>query len=553
MAFDIEAFQALNAQTAAALFDALPADPTAVLTPAPVANNYYTSDEYNAQITAALQAREAEGKAPLLDLGLGDGSALANGLGYGDVSTVGDGFGITAPEPIELLTQEEAAALHLSDEDFKDKMLEEAVTARGVLYDQVNNDPSSLEGMSLSQQLTFLYESNQRNGGSEAAYLTAANEIVDALGAPRERITDISARNSDVSHIRTDELSLLPNESGQIGVYGTTNDTITHPTNTGGVFDTLMRVASFIPSPFQPFAQGYVAITGVSDGDVTLSDALALAGVANFNPLAGLDNPLEGFTDGVNSALGIDAESAFALTDDVLLNLAEGDLKGAALSYADADMLPDLDGDSAIGDILASFDDNVLQPVRAALGPVGDAIGAVGSAIDDGITQRVIGGVKAAAEPLTTLVTGFGDSAQENILDPLSAFASTVDDEGTQRVIGGVKAAGDVLADVGEPIKEAIITGGDVLAEIGEPIKEAIITGGDALADVGEPIIGAVGDGLAAADDLISEALPSFNLDFSQIAGLFDMPQVSSTTAPTRTTDNLFGDLFKYTTEITRA
>ena len=375
----------------------------------------------------------------------------------------------------------------------------------------------------------------------------------------------------------------------------------------------LLSVMAFIP-PLAPFAKAAQVAISLSQGQVGLGDVLNIAGIANFNPLADITTQLNeaigvagtpfaitsntvntlanGDVEGAAAAYAIGAAAAavnsnlltkaeedatikyvasgdiddlldaelldveqsyFHIGDSVVNSLAEGDIEGAILDYVNVGMIPDIDLDSGIGESLANLGEAVFQPVIAALGPVGDAIGAVGSAIDDGITQRVIGGVKAAAEPITTLVTDVGDLAQENILDPLSAFASTVDDEGTQRVIGGVKAAGDVLADVGEPIKEAIITGGDVIADVGEPAIKAISDAGSAVNDFAQPAIDAVSDGLAAADDLISEALPSFNLDFSQIAGLFDMPQVSSTTAPTRTTDNLFGDLFKYTTEITRA
>ena len=374
----------------------------------------------------------------------------------------------------------------------------------------------------------------------------------------------------------------------------------------------LLSVMAFIP-PLAPFAKAAQVAISLSQGQVGLGDVLNIAGIANFNPLADITTQLNeaigvadtpfaitsntvntlanGDVEGAAAAYAIGAAAAavnsnlltqaeedatikyvasgdiddlldaelldveqsyFHIGDSVVNSLAEGDIEGAILDYVNVGMIPEIDLDSGIGESLANLGEAVFQPVIAALGPVGDAIGSVGSAIDDGITQRVIGGVKAAAEPLTTLVTDVGDLAQQNILDPLEDFASTVG----ETALGAVTTGGDVLADVGEPIKEAIITGGDVLADVGEPIKEAIITGGDVLADVGEPIIGAVGDGLAAADDLISEALPSFNLDFSQIAGLFNMPQVSSTTTPTRTTDTLFadyGDRFKYTTEITTA
>ena len=148
-----------------------------------------------------------------------------------------------------------------------------------------------------------------------------------------------------------------------------------------------------------------------------------------------------------------------------------------------------------------------------------------------------------AVEPLTSLVSDLGDVAQTEILDPLAAFGSDFED-----------GASDLLTDVAQPIEQAAVAVGDTIADVAEP---AIETVSDAIADVVEPAIETVSDALSAAEDAVSEAIPSTSidlpsLDLSIIAQLFDMPAVSFRDDPTRTTESLFGDLFKFKTEITR-
>jgi hypothetical protein len=581
MAFDLAAFQALMAANTIPDIDLDAIDLSenyADIEPAPQP----TEEEQ----LEALQAYTAS-NGPIVDLGLGDGSALADGLGYGDSSIVGDEFGITTPESVELLTQEEADGLHLSDEDFTAKLLEEAATARSALYDRVINDPSSLEGMSLSQQLTFLYENNQRNGGTEAEYLEAANEIVDASGVPRERLTDITGSNTLSTAYQKSELNLLPSSTGQIGVYGPSEFVYTPPDRSGGVFDTIMRVAAAIPSPFQPFAQGYVAIEGVSDGEITLQDALALAGVVN-------ENPLSGFTDGVNSALNIDPESAFALTDDVLVNLAEGDLQGAALDYANADMV-DVDLDSSIGNALASLDDNVIQPI-ASLGNelldpftgVLEPLSDIGSGINDAaqplieaassVEDAVVAtgdAIQTVADPIIDPIVAMGDVVQENIIDPAVQLASNFEDAARTPIT----AVGDAIQTVADPVIQAVNTVGDAAQEniidpvvaVGDVVQDVVIDPVVAVGDVVQDVvIDPIVDVAAQVEDVVSEAIPSLpdtpdlsdieypdiNIptpDLSFIPTLFSDLLASTGTTATDTTDmkSLFSDdLFKFKNEI---
>ena len=125
-------------------------------------------------------------------------------------------------------------------------------------------------------------------------------------------------------------------------------------------------------------------------------------------------------------------------------------------------------------------------------------------------------------------MSDLGDVAQAEILDPLAAFGSDFED-----------GASDLLTDVAQPIEQAAVAVGDTIA------------------DVAEPAIETVSDALAAAEDVVSEAIPSTSinlpsLDLSMIAQLFDVPAVSFRDDPTRTTESLFGDLFKFKTEITR-
>ena len=349
-----------------------------------------------------------------------------------------------------------------------------------------------------------------------------------------------------------------------------------------GISPILAVISAFIP-PLAPFAKAAQLAISVSDGDIGLGDFLNIAGAVGFNPLASLTEQVNevmgiagtplAITDSTVNALAngdseraladwalnagasavnrglqnnIDADrardasglaiddgsydtSAFNIGDSVVDSLVEGDLKGALLDYVNTGMLSDINIDLNLPDfsvppvlaaVAAAVDDYGIQPVVQA-----------GSALND------------AVEPLTSLVSDLGDVAQTEILDPLAAFGSDFED-----------GASDLLTDVAQPIEQAAVAVGDTIADVAEP---AIETVSDAIADVVEPAIETVSDALSAAEDAVSEAIPSTSinlpsLDLSMIAQLFDMPAVSFRDDPTRTTESLFGDLFKFKTEITR-
>ena len=336
----------------------------------------------------------------------------------------------------------------------------------------------------------------------------------------------------------------------------------------------LAVISAFIP-PLAPFAKAAQFAISASDGDIGLGDVLNIAGAVGFNPLASLTEQVNevmgiagtplAITDSTVNALAngdseraladwalnagasavnrglqnnIDADrardasglaiddgsydtSAFNIEDSVVDSLVEGDLKGALLNYVNTGMLSDINTDLNLPDFS-------VPPVLAA---IGDAVGAVGAAVDDYGIQPVVQAGSAlndAVEPLTSLVSDLGDVAQAEILDPLAAFGSDFED-----------GASDLLTDVAQPIEQAAVAVGDTIA------------------DVAEPAIETVSDALAAAEDVVSEAIPSTSinlpsLDLSMIAQLFDVPAVSFRDDPTRTTESLFGDLFKFKTEITR-
>ena len=336
----------------------------------------------------------------------------------------------------------------------------------------------------------------------------------------------------------------------------------------------LAVISAFIP-PLAPFAKAAQFAISASDGDIGLGDVLNIAGAVGFNPLASLTEQVNevmgiagtplAITDSTVNALAngdseraladwalnagasavnrglqnnIDADrardasglaiddgsydtSAFNIEDSVVDSLVEGDLKGALLNYVNTGMLSDINTDLNLPDFS-------VPPVLAA---IGDAVGAVGAAVDDYGIQPVVQAGSAlndAVEPLTSLVSDLGDVAQAEILDPLVAFGSDFED-----------GASDLLTDVAQPIEQAAVAVGDTIA------------------DVAEPAIETVSDALAAAEDVVSEAIPSTSinlpsLDLSMIAQLFDVPAVSFRDDPTRTTESLFGDLFKFKTEITR-
>ena len=224
------------------------------------------------------------------------------------------------------------------------------------------------------------------------------------------------------------------------------------------VLGVALPVLSVLPTPLAPAAQFAQASQRVVSGDGNVGDFLAALGAA------GVGGPLGGITDQVNTTLGLEGD--FRITDDVIAELAQGDVEGAALEYANTGMLPDVDADSAIGDVLASFDDTVLQPLSQ-----------------------------------------FGNE----LLDPLQ--------------------------DVVDPITGALAG-----------IDDAVI----------QPVI----QGAGALEDVVSEAIPSTSIDLpdvniSRIAQLFNglqginVPAVTFSDSPS-TTESLFGDLFKFDTEITR-
>jgi|SaaInlV_100m_DNA_5_1039725.scaffolds.fasta_scaffold08657_3 hypothetical protein len=224
------------------------------------------------------------------------------------------------------------------------------------------------------------------------------------------------------------------------------------------VLGVALPVLSVLPTPLAPAAQFAMSAQNVVSGDGNVGDLLAALGAA------GISNPLSAVTDQANTTLGLEGD--FRITDDVTSELAQGDVEGAALEYANTGMLPDIDTDSAIGDVLAAFDDTVLQPLSQ-----------------------------------------FGNE----LLDPLQ--------------------------DVIDPITGALAGLDDVAIQ---------------------PVVQAAG----ALEDVVSEAIPSTSIDLpevniSRIAQLFNglqginVPAVTFSDSPS-TTESLFGDLFKFDTEITR-
>ena len=125
------------------------------------------------------------------------------------------------------------------------------------------------------------------------------------------------------------------------------------------------------------------------------------------------------------------------------------------------------------------------------------------------------------------------------------------------------------LPEVVQPISDVLAAAEDVVSEaipsieIGNFDIDPDLSGLSAFDDaVIQPAVQAA----AAVEDVVSEAIPETNIetpeipsvDVSRIAGLFDgilglsVPRVSFSDQPNRTTESLFGDLFEFETEITR-
>jgi hypothetical protein len=277
------------------------------------------------------------------------------------------------------------------------------------------------------------------------------------------------------------------------------------------VLGVALPVLSVLPTPLAPAAQFAMSAQNVVSGEGNVGDLLAALGAA------GISNPLSTVTDQVNTTLGLEGD--FRITDDVTAELAQGDIEGAALEYANTGMLPDIDTDSAIGDALATFDDTVLQPLsqfgNELLDPLQDVI-----------------------DPITGALAGLDDAAIQPVISAVEAAGSIADDTVIQPVISAVEAAGSVADD-----------------EVIQPIVQAASAIDD---NVTQPIVQAAGD----LEDVVSEAIPSTSIDLpevniSRIAQLFNglqginVPAVTFSDSPS-TTESLFGDLFKFDTEITR-
>lgn len=262
------------------------------------------------------------------------------------------------------------------------------------------------------------------------------------------------------------------------------------------VLGVALPVLSVLPTPLAPAAQFAMSAQNVVSGDGNVGDLLAALGAVES--FAGVGSLFEGVTDKVNTTLGLEGD--FRITDDVIAELAQGDVEGAALEYANTGMLPDIDTDSAIGDVLAAFDDTVLQP----LSQFGNEL----------------------LDPL------------QDVIDPITGALAGLDDAAIQPVISGIEAAGSIADD-------AVI----------QPVVQAASAIDD---NVTQPIAQAAG----ALEDVVSEAIPSTSIDLpevniSRIAQLFNglqginVPAVTFSDSPS-TTESLFGDLFKFDTEITR-
>ena len=349
----------------------------------------------------------------------------------------------------------------------------------------------------------------------------------------------------------------------------------------------LVAILAILPTPLQPFAQAAQAAAGVADGDVTFSDVLNLAGAA------GIPNPISSVTNTLNDSLGL-ADSAFALTDDVLVNLAEGDLQGAALDYANADMV-DVDLDSSIGNALASLDDNVIQPI-ASLGNelldpftgVLEPLSDIGSGINDAaqplieaassVEDAVVAtgdAIQTVADPIIDPIVAMGDVVQENIIDPAVQLASNFEDAARTPIT----AVGDAIQTVADPVIQAVNTVGDAAQEniidpvvaVGDVVQDVVIDPVVAVGDVVQDVvIDPIVDVAAQVEDVVSEAIPSLpdtpdlsdieypdiNIptpDLSFIPTLFSDLLASTGTTATDTTDmkSLFSDdLFKFKNEI---
>ena len=292
------------------------------------------------------------------------------------------------------------------------------------------------------------------------------------------------------------------------------------------VLGVALPVLSVLPTPLAPAAQFAMSAQNVVSGDGNVGDLLTALGAA------GISNPLSAVTDQVNTTLGLEGD--FRITDDVTSELAQGDVEGAALEYANTGMLPDIDTDSAIGDVLAAFDDTVLQPLsqfgNELLDPLQDVI--------DPITGALAGLDDSVIQPLIAGITSAGSIAGNAIIQPAVQAASVVDDSVIQPVISGIGTAGSIVDD-------AVI----------QPVVQAASAIDD---NVTQPIAPAAG----ALEDVVSEAIPSTSIDLpevniSRIAQLFNglqginVPAVTFSDSPS-TTESLFGDLFKFDTEITR-
>ena len=300
----------------------------------------------------------------------------------------------------------------------------------------------------------------------------------------------------------------------------------------GSIMDVAAPVLSAIPNPFQPVAQMYQAMKGLNDG-IDINDVLAITGAAN------IDNPISAITEGLNTALGIDPESAFALTDGVVANLTEGDLQGAALDYINSDMV-DVNLDSSIGNALASFDDIALQPIvslgnelldplQSLLEPVSETVSNIGSTIAEGAA--------AFEDAARTPITAVGDAVQA-VANPVIQAVNTVGDVAQENIIDPIVSAGDSFQ---ENIIDPVV---ETAAQFEDVVSEAIPSLPDTpdLSDIEYP-------------DLTIDT-PDINIptpDLSFIPALFSDLLASTGTTATNTTDmkSLFSDdLFKFQNEI---